>query len=169
MQLVRPTIEYKRSYLQAMKEGESETQETRLDRPREDESFDDFVKSLNNYSKGLQLPEGWVASTELWLIEEDEFIGRISIRHTLTEGLLKKGGHIGYYIRPTRRKKGYGKRILTLALEEAKHIGLSKVLVTCDEDNIGSRKIIEANGGVMENSVEIEKGKPKTLRYWITC
>lgn len=167
MQLVSPTTTYQAMYLQALKEGKNETQNTRLEPPRAKETFADFVQRLNDYAKGLQLPEGWVPSTELWLIDNDEFIGRVSVRHILNDYLLKVSGHIGYYIRPTKRNLGYGKKILELALEEAKKLGIPKVLVTCDESNIGSQKIIEANGGILENTIETEKDKPRTKRYWI--
>ena len=117
---------------------------------------------------GLLLPPGWVAETVLWLVDNDIFIGRASIRHSLNEHLLKIGGHIGYFIRPSMRRRGYGKSILNLALIEAKKMGLQKVLVTCDETNTGSRKIIEANGGVLENIVENGLDMPPKRRYWIT-
>jgi predicted acetyltransferase len=108
-----------------------------------------------------------VASTELWLVEGETFIGRVSLRHTLTAGLLQRGGHIGYYVRPSERHRGYGKAILTLVLQEARQMGIKKVLITCDETNIASKKIIEANGGVLENVAVLRKGNPATLRYWI--
>jgi predicted acetyltransferase len=122
---------------------------------------------LQDQSAGLNLPEGFVPATMFWFIDNEELIGRLQIRHELTPFLLKHGGHIGYYIKPSKRNLGYGNKILSLGLQEARKIGLKKVLITCDEDNSGSRKIIESNGGVQENSIETEKGKPKTLRYWI--
>jgi predicted acetyltransferase len=104
----------------------------------------------------------------LWLIDKDEFIGRVQIRHELTEYLEKYGGHIGYYIRPTKRKMGFGNKILEMAINEAKKIGFEKVLLTCNDDNIGSWKIIEANGGVLESVLDPEKeGEKKKRRYWI--
>ena len=104
-------------------------------------------------------------ATALWLVDNGEFIGSLSLRHRLNENLLKMGGHIGYSIRPSARKRGYGTKILELALPIAKSLGIDKVLVTCDDDNTGSAKIIEKNGGVLENKVEHE-GKLKR-RYWI--
>jgi predicted acetyltransferase len=85
----------------------------------------------------------------------------------LNDFLLKQNGHIGYFIRPSKRKMGYGKKILQLGLLEAKKMGLPKVLITCDEDHFASQKIIEANGAILENIIETENGKPKTRRYWI--
>jgi predicted acetyltransferase len=168
MQLISPSIDYKREYLAALAEGKGESTLTRLDVPSESESFVEFVQRLLDYGQGLQLPKEYVSSTELWLVDNEQFIGRVSIRHELTEHLLKEGGHIGYYIRPSKRNLGYGKQILALALLEARKLGLTKVLVTCDDDNIGSRKIIEVNGGILENIVDSEPGKPSKRRYWIT-
>ncbi len=85
----------------------------------------------------------------------------------MNEFLLMMGGHIGYEIRPSRRKQGYGTEILRLGLEKAKELGLQRVLVTCDEDNIGSKKIIEHNGGKFENAIVMEGDTVKKLRYWI--
>ena len=76
-------------------------------------------------------------------------------------------GHIGYEIRPSKRRQGYDTKILRLGLEKARELDLHRVLVTCDEDNIGSKKIIEHNGGMFENAIEIEGDTVKKLRYWI--
>ncbi|HEX7042315.1 MAG TPA: GNAT family N-acetyltransferase [Patescibacteria group bacterium] len=170
MQLVFPSIQYKDSYLQAVNEADVERNPfiTTIARPRKDQPFEDFVKSQIDKSNGLNLPEGWVPATELWLIDNNEVIGTVNIRHFLTDPLLRTGGHIGYYIRPSKRMHGYGKAILALGLEQAKRLGLDKVLLTCDETNVGSSKIIEENGGVLENIVDTEPNHPRKKRYWIT-
>ena len=115
----------------------------------------------------------------LWLIAEDQYIGQASIRPDLnTPYLLTYGGHIGYSIRPSRRRQGYGKTILALTLSASRKMGLKRVLVTCNSDNIGSRKIIEHNGGRFESTMSMnsrafraEGCKPTQridkLRYWI--
>lgn len=167
MKLVLPSVKYQKSYLQALEEGREETGITVLRKPGKGESFDDFVKKIKGEAKGLNLPEGFVSASELWLIDNGEFIGRVSIRHSLTENLLKMGGHIGYYIRVSKRKMGYGKEILKLALQEAKKMGLTKILVTCDETNFASAKIIKENGGVLENIVKVGENLPRKCRYWI--
>lgn len=167
MQLIEPSVKLKEQYLQALKEAANETDETQLNKPKEGQAFEQFVQMLRDYAVGKNLPEGWVPDTTLWLVTGEELIGRVSIRHHLTQSLLQKGGHIGYYIRPGKRNRGYGKNILALALPIARSIGLTKVLITCDEDNLASIKIIEANGGILENIIEIKKGQPKTRRYWI--
>ena len=167
VQLVLPSLKYRASYLQALEESKGETGETQLNKPEENQSFEDFVQQLHDNARGVNLPKGWVPASMFWLIDNEEVIGRTHIRHELNDYLFKHGGHIGYYIRPSKRNMGYGKKILELSLAEAKKLGLKKVLVTCDDDNIGSQKIIEANGGVLENKVSTEEGKPQTCRYWI--
>ncbi len=132
-----------------------------------EKDFSLYVEHLLSQAKGKNLPMGYVPQTIYWLIDNDEFIGRVSLRHRLTKSLLQVGGHIGYYIRPTKRQKGYGKKLLELTLIKAKELGLTRVLVTCDERNIGSKKVIEGNGGIFQDSIVIEERKPKTLRYWI--
>lgn len=168
MKLILPSVEYQSSYLEAVEEGKDETQITRIDKPEEGQSFEEFIDHQKEKAKGLYLPEGWVPATELWLIDDNEFIGWVNIRHSLTEFLLKIGGHIGYWIRPAKRNMGYGTKILSLALPEAKKLGISKILITCDYTNLGSRKIIEANGGILEDIVDNGKNNPSKRRYWIT-
>lgn len=167
MQLVSPLIQYQQSYEYAIEESKQEVSMSLLPRPAEGQSFADFVQNKINQSKGVDLPEGWVPSTEFWLIDDGEFIGRTNIRHYLSEWLLQLGGHIGYWIRPSQRGKGYGKKILELALVEAKKLGISPILVTCDVTNIPSGKVIEANGGKLENIVPNGPDNPQKKRYWI--
>ncbi len=152
--------------MQALQEAREEDGETQLHKPQSDQSFEIFVKSLKDNSKGLNLPAGYVPSTTLWLIDDDEVIGRIRIRHYLTEQLKQNGGHIGYYIRPSKRNMGYGNRILQLGLMETKKLGIKKALLTCENSNLGSIKIIESNGGILDDTQERD-GKEKLRRYWI--
>lgn len=168
MELVPPTTKYQQSYLQAVDEGKNETGVTLISKPKESQSFEEFVKQKREEAQGLHLPEGWVPATELWLIDKDEFIGWVNIRHHLSEFLLKIGGHIGYWIRPSKRHIGYGKAILKLSLYEAKKLGITKALVTCDDTNMNSRKIIQSNGGILENIVDNGEDHPAKRRYWIT-
>jgi len=81
---------------------------------------------------------------------------------------LEVGGHIGYDIRPSKRKQGYGNKILELALPKTKELGIHKALLTCDEPNTGSQKIIERNGGVLENVVDNPETGIRKMRFWIT-
>lgn len=108
-----------------------------------------------------ELPVGKVHCTYLWITDGPEFVGYLAIRHALTPWLLEEGGHIGYAVRPSRRRQGYATRALVLATAEAGALGLDRVLVTCDDDNVGSRRVIESAGGVFE---DIRNGK---RRYWM--
>lgn len=107
------------------------------------------------------LPPDRVRSTIRYLADGDEVLSRVSIRHGLTDHLLQVGGHIGYTVRPTQRRQGYAKQTLAEALRIAAELGLTQALVTCHDDNIGSARTIEANGGVLE---DIREG---TRRYWV--
>lgn len=107
-----------------------------------------------------------VSGTVYFAVDEGCIVGMIAIRHRLNDYLLRFGGHIGYGVRPSQRRKGYAARMLALALEKCRELGIGRALVTCDDDNVGSARTIEKNGGVLENKVE-EEGK-LIRRYWIT-
>jgi len=115
--------------------------------------------------KGLDLPEGFVPASTFWLVDNNKFIGHVNIRHKLNEKLSKVGGHIGYAIRPSERRKGYGSQILALVLSKVSELGIKHALVTCDNDNLASAKIIEKNGGVFQDKELVDKVTIK--RYWI--
>ena len=175
MELVKPSEEYKDSFIAAAKEvqgtesasGHESERYRSIDIDVLEKDFAGFIRGELEKAEGKNLPDEYVPETNYWLIDGDEYIGRISVRHRLNDNLLAIGGHIGYDIRPSRRRQGYGKAILELVLPKAKELGISRALVTCDESNTGSRKIIEANGGVLENSVPQGEGKPNKLRFWI--
>ena len=126
--------------------------------------FDDYVKSINATE---ELNNDWVPDTTLFCLDRDRniFVGAVSIRHYLNDKLLKTGGHIGDGIRPDERRKGYATAMIALALEECKKLGITRVLMCCDKNNIGSAKSIIKNGGVLEN--EIEEDGHIEQRYWI--
>lgn len=104
---------------------------------------------------------GWVPQTVMWYVDGTRFIGRLSIRHRLNTWLRTYGGHIGYEVRPSERRRGHATEMLRRALPHAKALGIDPALVTCDHDNEPSRRVIEANGGVYENRRGVK------LRYWI--
>ena len=107
-------------------------------------------------------PSGRVPNTHFWVAEGDELVGYLHLRHELNEWLLDQGGHIGYSVRPSRRRQGHATRALALGVRRAHELGIERVLVTCDDDNAGSRATIERCGGMLED-VRGEK-----RRYWIT-
>ncbi len=164
-ELVKPSLEYRNSFIEAIKEFEAEGENIYMRGTKPDDNFDELLLKIKEREEGINLPANRVPQTELWLVENGEFIGWTKIRHRLNENLLLEGGHIGYAIRPRARKQGYGTKILELSLSVAKKLGIDKVLVTCDDDNISSTKIIEKCGGVLENKIEHEERLKR--RYWI--
>ena len=97
--------------------------------------------------------------------EDNQLVGMINIRHTLNEYLYNYGGHIGYSVRKIERRKGYATEMLKIALDECRKLGMEKVLITCDSDNIASAKTIKSCGGILENEVHDDEGLIQ--RYWI--
>ena len=164
LRLVKPALKYKHGYIAAEKEFQKEDGRKDSEIQKLDKNFAAFIKRMRNYEKGT-VSRGRVPSSTYWLLNNSVFIGIATVRHRLNPRLLKNGGHVGYGIRPTQRKKGYGKKILVLALRKAKKLGIKKVLITCDDTNVGSWKIIEVNGGILENKIRY-KGK-LLRRYWI--
>ncbi len=113
--------------------------------------------------------DGKVPDSVFFLLDEERnrLLGAVNIRHYLNEYLLQEGGHIGDGIRPSERRKGYATEMIRLALIECKKLGIDKVLITCDKDNIGSAKSIINNGGILENEFINSDGNIEQ-RYWIT-
>ena len=125
-------------------------------------SIEDWLEELKKRSSEDTVPEGLVPlSTYLGIREKDNYIvGMIDIRHYLNEYLTQVGGNIGYSVRKTERNKGYAKQMLKLALEKCKELKIKKVLITCDEDNIASEKVILSANGKFEDIRSFE-GKNK--------
>lgn len=165
--LLSPSRQYKDSFLEGLRELQAEGIAEFYDARSIAEDFDGFLQRLRNEEDRTKIRPDRVSASEFWLIDNGEFTGRLSLRHELNEFLLQIGGHIGYMIRPSKRRQGYGKEILRLGLQKARERGLHRVLVTCDETNIGSKKIIEANGGIFENAIMQEDSPVRKLRYWI--
>lgn len=167
IRLIRPCINYKNEYLDMLAEWKETGEELipwvlNLDCA----DFSSMVEKLNGWSNGVGLPDGFVECSAFWLIHNNKLIGAIDIRHRLTESLAFRGGHIGYGIRPSERKKGYASMMLSLALKECRKMGLSKVLITCSKSNIGSFKTIINNGGILDS--EGTNDSEIFQRYWIT-
>lgn len=135
---------------------------------RSGDDFDVYLNKTLQAEGGYGLPEGFVPYTSYWTVLNDEkIIGFCNFRHYLTSFLKIEGGHIGYSIRPSERKKGYGKRQLALMLDECRWMAYSRVMITCDFDNVGSYKIIEANGGILSGNAISPRSQKKILHYWI--
>ena len=132
--------------------------------------FRRYLEVLAEQDRGINLPSPQhVPSTFLFAFAGSRIVGRASIRHSLNEFLERVGGHIGYVVVPEFRRRGYATAILHSSLQIAREkcLGARRVLVTCDDDNVGSIRTIEKNGGVLENVVSgrgLDKAK---RRYWI--
>jgi len=126
-----------------------------------------FLRRLRDNRNGINLEKGQVAHTVYWLVDDKKFIGVLRLNKKLNKKLRTRGGNIGYVIRPSERKKGYGAEILRLGLLKAKKLGLKKVHIDCRENNSASKKIIEANGGVFIEKTNIKGQGPQSLRYYI--
>lgn len=131
-------------------------------------SLSRYLEVLEERERGVKLPPNHVPSTFLFAFNGERIVGRVAIRHMLNDFLQRVGGHIGYVVVPEFRRQGHATAILRLALQFAHdRLGLDHVLVTCDDDNIGSIKTIENNGGVLESVISgPDLDKPKR-RYWI--
>ena len=130
----------------------------------------EWLDHVEQYSRRETLPEGKVLSTQFILVREadDRLLGMLQLRHYLNEYLAKIAGHIGYSVRPSERRRGYARRMLAMALPEARALGLERVMISCNVDNEGSRRTILANGGVFDSTVWDEEDGEMLERYWIT-
>jgi predicted acetyltransferase/uncharacterized protein (DUF952 family) len=174
-ELLLPTVDVHASFLAAMAEFQTEGRggaddETMIgaeirahsDRWAKPDVFAEYVAALRAQAlEETPRPANFVPSTTLWWVDGDSYLGRLAIRHRLTESLRERGGHIGYDVRPTARLRGHATAMLRAALPLTRSLGIGSALVTCDVDNVGSRKVIEANGGVFEDE---RSGK---LRFWV--
>ncbi|KRE71612.1 GNAT family N-acetyltransferase [Arthrobacter sp. Soil762] len=166
--LIAPDVSYHASWLEGSAEfgGANRDgggpEDWSLEELKDARPFRRFVAALvNDALQESPRKPGYVPCTYLWIVEGDTFLGSLAIRHELNEFLLNEGGHIGYSVRPTARRRGHAAAALEAALPMARELGILRVLLTCDETNTGSRATIEKNGGVWEDT---RNGK---RRYWI--
>lgn len=170
MKLIEPTAEYCRqiqAYRQEFLDCGDSMDGTdglrRIDDPKK------WVEHCYSSKDPANVPEGRVPATQYIFVREEDnkIVGMIQIRHYLNDYLEKFGGHIGYSVAPSERRKGYASLMLKTALPECKRLGIDKVLITCIKTNIGSRKTILANGGIYESTVYEPDEKVYLERYWI--
>ena len=136
-----------------------------LREPDELDNFETYLQRRIDYKNNVNLRTDHVGETFWVAVVDDQIAGRISIRHELNEFLLNFGGHIGYMVRPAFRRTGVATKMLDSAINHCRTLGLTQVLLTCNDDNLGSIKVIEGRGGVLENVVQ-KDGVP-LRRYWI--
>lgn len=151
-------------YIKEWKDNEEKIFPSSVD-PKE-LSYDELLEQIKNEENANLCPKDLVPASTYFLVDKkNRILGAVNIRHELNDELYETGGHIGYGIRPSEREKGFGKQMLKLALEKAREIGIEYTLITCARNNIGSAKVIEANGGIFEN--EVTKNDIVIKRYWI--
>jgi predicted acetyltransferase len=170
-ELIAPTSRLHQQWLDARDDwGIGVHQDGSGMRPGDDvdtaDGFAAFVRKLLRESDPAVEPApGWVHCTYWWIVEGDEILGTISLRHELNDFLLEAGGHIGYGVRPAARGKGLAGAALAQVLAYAKHLGIDRALLSCDVDNAASRRTIEKNGGVLEDIRTTDIGRVR--RYWL--
>ena len=133
--------------------------------------FEAYVTLLHRHALGISLEEGLVPYTTYWLMDEGKgtIFGVSRLRHKLNKVSQKEGGHIGYDVPPSWRGEGNATELLRQTLLKARAMGLFRVLLTCDEENRASARVIEKNGGVLENRIVSDYTKKIVCRYWINC
>lgn len=167
LKLIIPTKEYELQWKEYVLEYINNDNNSLPLEYQKDTNYSKWLKLLADERKGINLKKGRVPSTKYFLIDDNKnILGGISIRHSIdTKFLSNYGGHIGYGIKPTERGKGYGNMILALGLKKIKKMNVRKILITCFDDNENSKKIIEKNGGKLENKISFEN--KLMCRYYI--
>lgn len=172
-ELISPDLRVHRSFLESVGEFAAEGRVSEgsmlkhwmdgyADRWETPEGFQAFVDHLAaDALPDSPRPANHVPQTTYWLVEDEVYLGRISIRHSLTEWLREYGGHIGYEVRPSVRRRGHATQMLRDVRPLAAALGIDPALLTCDADNVASRRVIEACGGVFEDQRGVK------LRYWL--
>lgn len=168
--LVRPDIAYHGSFVDAWAEepgGPDYLSDIlfpggTVERWADPAVFARYVDGLNaDAAESSPRPPHFVPGTTWWWTVDGVFIGRISVRHRLNDRLRNGGGHIGYWVRPSARRQGHARAAFLAVLPHAHRLGIDPALVTCDDDNIGSRRVIEAAGGAFERQIGIKR------LYWV--
>ncbi len=170
IELVKPSLNHKDQLIEMLTEWKNDIVQNQTNSSPWKifaNDFNDFEYYIENLDTTEDNKDGWVPDTTLFCLDKDRdvFVGAVNIRHYLNENLLRTGGHIGDGVRPSERRKGYATAMIALALEECKKLGINRVLMCCNKENIASAKSIICNGGVLEN--EVEDNGHIEQRYWI--
>lgn len=166
--LIAPSRDFEasyRAYVAEMKANGEKLIPFPLSYPHDD--FAELVATLEDNSRGDGVPREFVPHSTFWLVEDAEIVAVSNLRHSLTPALKRRGGHVGYSVRPGRRRQGYGSLVLRLTLQEARKLGIATALVTCAKENIGSAMVIRANGGVLQSEEFLADHGEMLQRYHV--
>jgi predicted acetyltransferase len=166
IRLEPPSEKYIDSFFQAMEEFAREGI-PQISENTTRERFPAYVQQLHDQAVGKNLKEGHIPSAEFWIIDSEGYAGRIILGLTFTPDLYRLGHHVGYAVRPSKRRRGYATKALQCLLDEARKLKIYNLMPTCDEANIASRKVIERNGGVLVDRMLNDKDRPTELRFII--
>lgn len=171
--LVRPSEEYKESFLQALEELHQEDRCTDYKIPDLRKNFKSFVARLHTErGRPHQYLQEWVEAvpeTVLWMVKDGEYLGTVAIRHRLNWHLERWGGHMHFMLRPSMRGKGFGRKMLLKAIPFANYLGIEKALITVDPENKAAIRILESCGAKFEDELAATEQFPARRRYWIDC
>lgn len=171
--LVKPKVDFKDSYLEAIDEYHAEGRYQFLDKNELTANFEKWIDDLNTGKRHMHKPfVDWVEpvpETILWLVKEDKYIGTFNIRHRLNWHLEKWGGHINFIIRPSMRGKGFGKKILYKGIPFVNYFGIDRALITIDPKNKAAQRIIEFCGAEFDDETPETDKFPARKRYWLDC
>jgi len=130
-------------------------------------SFEEIVEGFAAWADGERLPDGWVPGTTLFLMDGEDMLGVINLRHRLAGTLRQFGGHVGYSVRPSERGRGHATLMLEHIKTHARKLGIERLLITCDPENAASGRVVEKCGGVFEDEIFFEPIGRDIRRYWI--
>jgi predicted acetyltransferase len=167
---IAPSVEYADAFLAMLDDFDTnDPHNTEFYAPAR-RDFVAYVQSLRDEEAGINLPKGYVPCTHRWLLSPDgAIVGVTRLRHKIdTPFLAQHGGHIGYDVAPSKRKRGYGHLAMAVGLREARRVGLSRVLLYTGEENLPSRATIERAGGTLEEVAYSEFWKERVCKYWVS-
>ncbi len=163
--LALPCLELRDSYIECLKDFQQEDP-SRPIKWEWMENFDLYLNWCRNEGKVDDLDLNRAPQTTYWIVVNKKIaVGKLTLRHRLTPKLEKLGGHFGYEIRSSFRKRGIATKAFALGLKEIKKLGLNEVIVTCDDDNVGSIRVLESNGGQLVETYELSDW-PKPVRKY---
>jgi predicted acetyltransferase len=152
IRLKAPSEEYADSFFEAMAEFAAEGN-PQVSASLDQSQFPGYVQRLHELSEGKNLPDGYIPSREFWIIDGDGYAGRIILGLSYTPGPTRLGNHVGYAVRPSKRRRMYATQALEQLISEARRLKFSTLMPVCEATNVASRKVIERNGGVLVESI----------------